>query len=55
MLSFRPSVWFVAATTAQFRLRRRWPILLPLLNLWLHQAETVPGQGGRDARLDYAS
>jgi hypothetical protein len=32
----------VAATTAQFWLRRRGPILLPLLNLWLHQAETAP-------------
>jgi hypothetical protein len=26
-------------------LRRRGPILLPLLNLWLHQAETTPPIG----------
>ena len=35
----------MAATTAQFRLRRRGPILLLLLNLWLHQAETAPSDG----------
>jgi len=38
----------VAATTAQFRLRRRGPILLPLLNLWLHQAETAPVESDQD-------
>ena len=39
---FGPRFGSVAATTAQFRLRRRGPILLPLLNLWLHQPETAP-------------